>query len=149
MPDEIGAAVMPEFTDAAGLDALAAGGRSASATRSHGDAKTEAPSPAVSTWPPPATPEPFKALVRQMDSIGSAVAALTLKLPITPEPDTKYVDEVADGLWPLAFYYGAGSDKPSVGMLWTYAVASLLGLVAMKIARMKAAAPAPDEKVAE
>lgn len=137
--------VMPDFADAAGLEALtAAGGAKPSTARSHGDAPKGATSPAA--WPPPPTPEPFKVLVRQMDSVGSALAAMLTEAPVTPEPD-KFCDEVADGLWPLAFYYGAGADKPSVGMLWTYALASVLGLVAVKVARVKtakAAAPAPD-----
>ncbi len=137
-------AVMPDFADATGLDALlAAGGRSAGgAARSHGDAGAPASPPAAPistgpTWPPPPTPELFKVLVRQLDTGGSMIATLVAGAPIAPE-EAQFIDQVADGVWPLAYYYGAGGDRPSKGMLWMYAIASLLGLVSVKLARLKA-----------
>lgn len=131
------AAVMPDFADAAGLETLAAaGGRSVSPSRSHGDGKSDAPSPAVA-WPPPETPEPFRALVRQIDGAGSTIAGLWLE-GVEPLPD-KVCDQTADGLWPLAYYYGAGGDKPTAGILWMYAGAAVLGVVLMHVAQAKAA----------
>lgn len=140
MPDEITPAVMPDFADAAGLEALSAGGRSTPVTRSHGDAKAGAPSPAVSSiaWPPPKPPEQFKALIHQADGIGAGIADLFGAEGIEPFP-AEVTDEVAAGVWPLAYYYGAGGDKPTKGVLIAYAALSIGGLVLMHLAQIKAA----------
>lgn len=145
MPDEIPQpAVMPDFTDAAGLDALAAGGRSASVTRSHGDGKADAPPPAVSgiAWPPPPPPEQFNALVSQADSMGAGIASMFGAEGIEPFP-TEVTDKVAAGIWPLAYFYGAGGDKPTKGILFMYAALSVGGLVIMHLAQIKAAKDKP------
>lgn len=148
MSDEPQAAVMPDFADAAGLEALtAAGGRQPSSARSHGDAPKGEASPAIA-WPPPETPAQFKALVRQADGVGSMVAGMFVP-GVAPLPE-KVCDQTADGLWPLAYFYGAGGDKPSKGAVWTYAALAILGLVALHIAQVKAAqSPTHDGKGAE
>lgn len=141
MPDDIPQpAVMPDFADAAGLEALSAGGRSTPMTRSHGDAEKGAPSPAVSSipWPPPPAPEQFKALVSQADSMGAGLASMFGADGVTPF-STEITDKVADGVWPLAYYYGAGGDKPTKGILFMYAALSIGGLVIMHFAQIKAA----------
>jgi hypothetical protein len=135
------AAVMPNFADAQGLDALlAAGGRSAeTAARSHGDAgKTASPPAVVSDWPPPPTPDPLKTLARQLDTIASTLTTMLTGVNVTPE-DPKFVDQVTDGIWPVMFSYGGGSEKPSKGLLWLYAIASIGGLVTVKIAKFQQA----------
>lgn len=139
MTDQVQPAVMPEFDDAAGLDALqAAGGRQPSNARSHGDAPKGATPPAASIpWPPPKTPEQFKQLVHQTDSIAAAVADMFGARGIEPLPQ-EVTDETANGLWPLAYYYGAGGDKPTKGVLITYAALSIAGLVLLHLAQIKA-----------
>lgn len=137
-------AVMPDFTDAAGLDALSAGGRSTPVTRSHGDVKAGASPPAVSTiaWPPPEPPEQFNALVSQADALGAAAAELFGAEGVEPFP-SEVTDKTAAGVWPLAYYYGMGGDKPTKGALITYAVLSIGGLVLLHLAQIKAAKDKP------
>lgn len=134
------AAVMPDFEDAIGLDQLLAGARvpgpASEASVGAPGARPAAPSasPAVGpTWPPPPTPEPFAQLVGQLDMVASKLTSILTGVPLEPE-DPKFVREVADGCWPLVYTYGAGSDRPSRGVLWLYALASIGGLVTVKVA---------------
>jgi len=53
--------------------------------------------------------------------------------------EDKYMDEVADQMWPLAHMYGAGAEKPTKGILIMYAVATILSFAALKYARFKTA----------
>jgi hypothetical protein len=133
MPDND--AVTSEFADAVGLSGLksTAGGRAATgAGARHGSAGTAAPPPAVSNWPPPPTPEPFKIAIRQLDFVCRKLVEMTTKIELdAPSGDTEsgkpYIDECADQLWPVAYVYGAGSDKPTKGVLLTYAITTLAG----------------------
>jgi len=152
---DIDPAVTEEFTDAVGLSALkAAGGRSAAVPRSHGSAAAVAPSPAAPSgpsWPPPATPEPFKQMVRQLDFLTCELTAMTTGIPMERESDT-YMDEVADSLWPIAHLYGAGAERPTKGVLWMYAIATLGGFAILKYARYKSVRdgqPVSGPKLAE
>lgn len=54
-----------------------------------------------------------------------------------PREEDKYMDEVADQIWPLAHVYGAGAEKPTKGVLMMYAVAALLSFVTLKYSRFK------------
>lgn len=137
------AAVTEDFTDAVGLSALkAAGARStASAPRSHGSAGAPAaPPPAVSSpaWPPPPTPDLFKQMVRHLDLLTCELTQMSTGVAMQREED-KYMDEVADQMWPLAHMYGAGAEKPTKGILIMYAVATILSFAALKYARFKTA----------
>lgn len=148
-PQQPQPAVMPDFADATGLDALlAAGGSSAApAARSHGDAGAVASAPAVpASWPPPPTPEPFKQLAQQLDTISSTLTTLLTGVTVEAEAP-EFMNQVADAWWPLAHVYGAGAERPSKGVLWLYAIASLGGLIVVKVARWRKAKsemPAPD-----
>lgn len=138
MPD-IEPAVTDEFADALGLSALkAAGTRSAaSPPRSHGNASTPAASPpAASLWPPPPTPDLFKQMVRHLDHLTCELTQLSTGV-MMPREEDKYMDEVADQIWPLAHVYGAGAEKPTKGVLMMYAVAALLSFVTLKYSRFK------------
>lgn len=142
MIDDNEAAVTADFTDAVGLSALkAAGGRAApSAPRSHGNAGSPAaPPPAASSlaaWPPPPTPDLFKQLVRHLDMLTCEITEMTSGVKM-PREEEKYMDEVADQIWPLAHVYGAGADKPTRGVLITYALVALLGFASLKYGRFK------------
>lgn len=133
-------AVTDEFTDAVGLSQLkAAGGRSTSTARPHGDAAGKVPAPAAPVspaWPPPPTPDLFKQLVRHLDFMTCQITEMTTGVAVDREPD-KYMDEVADQLWPLAHVYGAGADKPTKGVLIMYAVVALAGFATAKYTRWK------------
>ncbi len=132
---ETGAAIMPDFADAVGLDALLAG--KALPPRPAADRATSAddepPAPAAPSWPPPPTPEPFKTIVAQLDTVISTLGRVEREEP-------KFVEQVADAVWPLAYYYGAGSqERPSPVMLWTMAGLSLLAFATVKVQRVRAA----------
>jgi len=126
------AAVTSEFADAVGLGQLktAAGGRAPGAGRPHGGASSVASAPAASAWPPPPTPDPFKQLVGQFDFVVCKVVEMTTKVQIDPQPK-EYMDQIADSFWPLAHLYGAGAERPSAAVLWTYALAALGGYVVL------------------
>jgi hypothetical protein len=129
---------IPEFTDAKGLEALlAAGGRQRQAAPSHGGASPTATPPAA-VAPIPETPEPFKQMIRQLDTVGSTLATLLTGVEIDREP-AEYMDQVAEGMWPIAHVYGAGAEKPSKVMLWVMFALSLGGLLVVKVARFKKA----------
>lgn len=143
---------IPEFTDAKGLEALlAAGGRQRQAAPSHGGASPTATPPAAVSERIPETPEPFKQMVRQLDAVGSTLTSLLTGVEIEQEAPA-YMDQVAEGLWPIAHVYGAGADKPSKAMLWVMFALSLGGLLIVKVARFKKAKepqqpPAPSAPV--
>lgn len=143
MPDND--AVTSEFADAVGLSGIkAAGGRSAtSAGRSHGSAGAAASPPAADNWPPPPTPEPFKIAIRQLDFVTRKVIEMTTRVELDPpsgqtESGKPYIDECADQLWPIAYMYGAGSEKPTKGVLWTYAITTVLGYAIILYTQWKA-----------
>lgn len=143
------AVAIPEFTDAKGLEALlAAGGRQRSSAPSHGGASQAATPPVAVSQPIPDAPEFFKHMVKQLDAQGSMLTSLLTGVDIPAETD-KYMDEVAEGMWPIAHIYGGGAEKPSKVMLWIMFALALGGLVGVKVARFKAAkepkpeAPAP------
>lgn len=139
-------AVMPEFADAAGLEALAAGGRSTPTNaQSHGAAPKGATAPAaVIPWPPPKVPEQFAQLVHQTDGIACGVAGM-FGFPVEPLP-REMTNETAAGIWPLAYYYGAGGDRPSKGVLFAYAALSVGGMILLHLAQIKAARDEAEKK---
>lgn len=147
--DAAAAAVTPEFTDAVGISALKAAGKrsTSSVPRSHGNAGApDAPLPAASAWPPPPTPELFKQLVRHLDHLTCELTQMSTGV-VVPREEEKYMDEVADQLWPLAHVYGAGAEKPTKGVLMMYAIAAVLSFATMKYSRFKIAKSGPPTLV--
>jgi hypothetical protein len=132
--DLSGAAVMPDFPEAVGLDGLLAG--KGLPGRPPAGATAELPSPAAPTapsWPPPPTPEPFKAIVTQLDTLLSMLGRVE-------RVEQKFTDQVADSVWPLAYYYGAGSnERPSPVMLWLMGGLSVLAFAVVKVQQVRAA----------
>lgn len=62
---------------------------------------------------------------------------------VVPREEEKYMDEVADQLWPLAHVYGAGAEKPTKGVLMMYAIAAVLSFATLKYSRFKSAKNGP------
>lgn len=76
-------------------------------------------------------------MVRQLDFLTCQLTEMSTGVPVPREED-RYMDEVADSIWPLAHLYGAGAERPTRGVLWMYAIATLGGFAILKYARYKA-----------
>lgn len=133
----VGAAVMPEFAEAIGLDDLLGGKESPRPRPAAGQptspaTETAAPAAVAPSWPPPPPPEPFRHLFVQVDMLVSMIGRCE-------RVEKKFADDVADNVWPLAYYYGAGSERPSPFMLWMMGGLSVVALVTLKVGQIRAA----------
>jgi hypothetical protein len=83
-------------------------------------------------------------MVRQVDFLTNQMIEMSTGVTLQREPD-QYMDEVADSVWPVAFVYGAGAERPTKGVLIMYAIASLCGFALLKYSRLKAARTQPPQ----